>query len=134
MEQSFKTLQGENYELREYVLRLQARLLETQGDFPAPPAHLNVSTPQGSGPAPDADVDPNVASHVAVGSAMEGGTPLEVQALAGLAAQERLAAGEERHPSPPYGTEPAAEDARSTEEINRHLTAEELDTTQPQAN
>jgi len=44
MEQNFRTLQGENYQLREYILNLQSRLLESQADFPPAPQHVNLST------------------------------------------------------------------------------------------
>jgi hypothetical protein len=43
MEQNFRTLQAENYQLREYILSLQSRLLESQSDFPPAPAHINMS-------------------------------------------------------------------------------------------
>ncbi|KAI7639497.1 hypothetical protein KC319_g14382, partial [Hortaea werneckii] len=37
MEQNFRSLQNENYQLREYILNLQSRLLETQSDIPPAP-------------------------------------------------------------------------------------------------
>lgn len=43
MEQNFRALQAENYQLREYVLSLQSRLLESQSDIPPAPAHINMS-------------------------------------------------------------------------------------------
>ena len=44
MEQSYKALQNENFQLREYVLNLQARLLENHSDFPPAPSHINLSS------------------------------------------------------------------------------------------
>ena len=43
MEQSFRALQNENYQLREYILTLQSRLLENQSDIPPAPSQVNVS-------------------------------------------------------------------------------------------
>jgi hypothetical protein len=43
MEQSFKALQDENYQLREYILNLQARLLDNQTEFPPAPSNINLS-------------------------------------------------------------------------------------------
>ena len=44
MEQSYKALQNENFQLREYILNLQSRLLENQSDFPPAPSHINLSS------------------------------------------------------------------------------------------
>lgn len=44
MESNFRTLQGENYQLREYILNLQSRLLESSADFPPAPSHVNLSS------------------------------------------------------------------------------------------
>lgn len=48
MEQNYKTLQNENYQLREYILGLQSRLLENQADFPPAPSHVNLSSTSSS--------------------------------------------------------------------------------------
>ncbi|KAH6616587.1 hypothetical protein C7974DRAFT_47852 [Boeremia exigua] len=39
----YKTLQGENYQLRDYIINLQSRLLETQGEVPPAPAGVDLS-------------------------------------------------------------------------------------------
>lgn len=44
MDANFRTLQNENFALREYILDLQGRLLETQTDFPPAPAHANITS------------------------------------------------------------------------------------------
>ncbi|KAK4619659.1 Putative transcription factor kapC [Fulvia fulva] len=44
MEQNYKALQNENYQLREYILSLQSRMLENQSDFPPAPPHINLSS------------------------------------------------------------------------------------------
>lgn len=46
MEEDFKTLQQENYQLREYVLSLQARLLESSSDLPPPPPEISLQQTQ----------------------------------------------------------------------------------------
>ncbi|UKZ60101.1 uncharacterized protein TrAtP1_001387 [Trichoderma atroviride] len=38
LEHSYKSMQSENYALREYVIHLQSRLLDTQGEFPPAPS------------------------------------------------------------------------------------------------
>lgn len=43
MEQNFRALQAENYQLREYILNLQSRLLESSSDIPPAPTHINLT-------------------------------------------------------------------------------------------
>ena len=45
MEKAYKGLQSENYALRDYVITLQARLLDATGDFPPPPPNVNINAP-----------------------------------------------------------------------------------------
>jgi hypothetical protein len=52
MEGNYKTMQTENYALKEYVIHLQSRLLDTQGEYPQPPPNVNLSHPHA--PAPGA--------------------------------------------------------------------------------
>ncbi|KAI6837065.1 hypothetical protein KC367_g870 [Hortaea werneckii] len=54
MEQNFRSLQNENYQLREYILNLQSRLLETHSDIPPAPSHVNLSASSASQPGPSA--------------------------------------------------------------------------------
>ncbi len=44
MEANFRALQNENYQLREYILTLQSRLLENQSDIPPAPSHTNITS------------------------------------------------------------------------------------------
>lgn len=46
METNYRALQNENYQLREYILNLQSRLLESDSSFPPAPSHINLQ--QGS--------------------------------------------------------------------------------------
>ena len=43
----YKNLQTENYQLRDYIINLQSRLLETQGEIPPAPANIDLSRPHG---------------------------------------------------------------------------------------
>ncbi|RDL31449.1 uncharacterized protein BP5553_09658 [Venustampulla echinocandica] len=45
LEENYKAIQGENYSLREYIIHLQSRLLESQGEYPQPPPNVNLSHP-----------------------------------------------------------------------------------------
>jgi hypothetical protein len=129
-------IQGENVALRDYVAHLQSRLLEVHGDFPQPPHGLNLSHPAGASsaaPAPmstgEAPPDHAAANVAASNTALEA----EAVAVAGLAAQEQMAANVERYPSPTYRAESGGEDTRSADEINRQLGANDGGAGQPQA-
>jgi len=45
LEDNFKGIQAENYSLREYIIHLQSRLIESQGDYPQPPPNVNLNHP-----------------------------------------------------------------------------------------
>lgn len=121
MEKQYKAAQAENYVLREYVMALQSRCVDTGAEFPPPPPNINLNQSQ---PPPE----PQMNNHEAQSNNMNSGTQLEAvaQAVAGLAAQEQMG---ERHP--PYSSphlkpqQPGTQDTRSAEEINRHLQAGE---------
>ena len=129
LENSFKQIQSENYALRDYVLHLQERLLETSGDVPAPPPNVNL----GSATANSGQIDEHQhhqqhqQHHEHAASNPGAGTPLEAvaKAVAGLAAQEQL---RERQGSPSFSPkiEGGDEDTRSADEINRHLNPEDV--------
>lgn len=106
MEISYKQIQQENYALREYVVHLQSRLLDTQGEVPPPPPNVNLSHSQGQ-------ADHTMGDAGAVDSSIA--TPLEAvaQAVAGLAAQEEL--GEDRHSYMGLKSERIDEDPRELE-------------------
>ncbi|KAK4956512.1 hypothetical protein LTR10_006039 [Elasticomyces elasticus] len=59
METNYRTLQGENYQLREYILSLQSRLLESSSDIPPAPAHIDM---QRSSSASRASREPHAAA------------------------------------------------------------------------
>ncbi|KAH7017579.1 hypothetical protein EDB80DRAFT_563781 [Ilyonectria destructans] len=115
MEQSFKSMQSENYALREYVIHLQSRLLDVQGEFPPPPPNVNLSQPPPTTPGPPTNVPEPAPSNPA--------GPLEAvaQAVAGLAAQEQMVVDRQQYPSPQFKPDDVTEDTRTADEINRQL-------------
>ncbi|MCJ1370941.1 hypothetical protein MMC20_002155 [Loxospora ochrophaea] len=42
LNENYKAVQAENYQLRDYIINLQSRLLESQGEFPQPPSNINI--------------------------------------------------------------------------------------------
>ncbi|KAK0715837.1 hypothetical protein B0H67DRAFT_645528 [Lasiosphaeris hirsuta] len=113
MENGYKAIQSENYALREYIIHLQSRLLDTQGEYPQPPPNINLAHPHSQAPpAPVSESHP--------GSA--GSNPLEVaaQAVAGLSRSEHIA-NRESYAAKVYEQVRADEDARTAEEITRQL-------------
>jgi len=46
LEDNYKAIQAENYSLREYIIHLQSRLIESQGEYPQPPPNVNLNHPQ----------------------------------------------------------------------------------------
>jgi len=45
MNENYKAVQAENYQLRDYIINLQSRLIESQGDFPQPPPNVDLPHP-----------------------------------------------------------------------------------------
>jgi len=45
LEDSYKQIQAQNYSLREYIIHLQSRLIESQGEYPQPPPNVNLDHP-----------------------------------------------------------------------------------------
>ena len=50
LSENFKALQSENYQLRDYIISLQSRLLESQGEYPQPPSNIDIPHPRTTGP------------------------------------------------------------------------------------
>jgi len=46
MADRYKAMQAENYQLRDYIITLQSRLLESQGAYPQPPSDIDLSNPR----------------------------------------------------------------------------------------
>ena len=75
LSESFKALQSENYQLRDYIISLQSRLLESQGEYPQPPSNIDIPHPRTSGPpnkqiqAPTAPMGSSAASQLQASAA-----------------------------------------------------------------
>ncbi|KAI9788003.1 MAG: hypothetical protein M1816_007307 [Peltula sp. TS41687] len=46
LEDNYKAVQAENYQLRDYIINLQSRLIESQGEYPQPPSNIDLSQPR----------------------------------------------------------------------------------------
>ncbi|KAI0533393.1 hypothetical protein GGR58DRAFT_516965 [Xylaria digitata] len=91
MEHTYKSIQNDNYALREYVIQLQSRLLDLQVEPPQPPPNVNIAPPGASGagrqPHSSAPVEP-------AANTTSAGTLADVAAaVAGLRAREPMAEG-----------------------------------------
>ncbi|MCJ1462565.1 hypothetical protein MMC07_001167 [Pseudocyphellaria aurata] len=75
LSESFKAIQAENYQLRDYIISLQSRLIESQGDFPQPPSNIEIHHPRSSGsqpqhiPAPTAPMGSSAVSQLQASAA-----------------------------------------------------------------
>ncbi|KAL9106761.1 MAG: hypothetical protein Q9227_008260 [Pyrenula ochraceoflavens] len=45
LSENYKAVQAENYQLRDYIINLQSRLIESHGEFPQPPSNIDLSNP-----------------------------------------------------------------------------------------
>ncbi|KAG6093405.1 hypothetical protein E4U30_004349 [Claviceps sp. LM220 group G6] len=121
LENTFKVMQSENYALRNYILHLQSRMLNSLGEYPPPPPNINLTQAVGpppslaaphapphsaaaatAAPAPPAAAGPSQPQSAPEHAPQDIGvssTPLEAvaQAVAGLAAHEELAQCEPHH-------------------------------------
>lgn len=50
LSENYKALQAENYQLRDYIINLQSRLIESQGEYPQPPSNIDLPHPRSSEP------------------------------------------------------------------------------------
>ncbi|KAH6607670.1 transmembrane [Trichoderma cornu-damae] len=140
LEHSYKSMQSENFALREYVIHLQSRLLDAQGEFPPPPPNVNLSQPSSAAPPPPPPPPSSVPElhqhqHQPPPPQQQqqpqqqppsntGNSPLEAvaQAVAGLAAQEQMAERPQSYPSPP----PFKPDQQGEQDNNPRPTAEDV--------
>ncbi|KIW44103.1 hypothetical protein, variant 3 [Exophiala oligosperma] len=63
---NFKAVQAENYQLRDYIINLQSRLLESQGEVPPPPSNVDGLQPGKAGPTHQAGTLPRLSELNAV--------------------------------------------------------------------
>ncbi|KAI4212755.1 MAG: hypothetical protein LQ351_004648 [Letrouitia transgressa] len=72
LSENYKALQAENYQLRDYIISLQSRLIESQGEFPQPPSNIDIHPQRSSGqvvPAPTAPMGSSAASQLQASAA-----------------------------------------------------------------
>jgi len=120
LEESFKSIQTENYSLREYIIHLQSRLIESQGEFPQPPPNVNLSHPSRDNPPSGTIQMPSHHGDVGGPSSTMGlgasaptapmGMSSQLQAQASAAAQAQAAGGVKR---------PSAENAHTYMNTNQ---------------
>lgn len=93
LEESFKVVQAENYQLRDYIINLQSRLIESQGDFPQPPSNIDLSQPGPAGIPPRPDLQ--AAPVAAVPTAPMGATaPMSATAAAAVTSHLQASAAQ----------------------------------------
>ncbi|KAI9836119.1 MAG: hypothetical protein M1819_001735 [Sarea resinae] len=46
LNENYKAIQAENYQLRDYIINLQSRLIEAQGEYPQPPSNIDLPHPR----------------------------------------------------------------------------------------
>ena len=101
LSENFKAVQAENYQLRDYIINLQSRLLESQGEVPPPPSNVDGLQPGKAGPPPQPGTLPRLSELGAVGQAQDG---------VGNIHHDALRSG---YPDPTYSDSPAAKRART---------------------
>ncbi len=84
LEESYKEIQAQNYSLREYIIHLQSRLIESQGEYPQPPPNVNLPHPHQrlEQPAPPSHLE----HHGAPVAPMAAMNPMQASAARSLAA------------------------------------------------
>ncbi|KAI0972757.1 hypothetical protein F4678DRAFT_51282 [Xylaria arbuscula] len=121
LEHTFKSIQNDNYALRDYVIQLQSRLLELQVELPQPPPNVNITQPGAPStarqPQSNAPVEPPP-------NAASAGTLADVAAaVAGLRAREPMPEG--NYAKPNFKSENSAS-AHPNDELRRQLQPETL--------
>jgi hypothetical protein len=121
LSEKFKNLQSENYQLRDYIISLQSRLLESQGEYPQPPSNIDIPHPRTSGPptqqipAPTAPMGSSAASQLQASAAqavdMSGGRSQQDEAAysRGHNPNKRTRIGEDAETRSTPGQPPHAE-------------------------
>jgi hypothetical protein len=101
---NFKAVQSENYQLRDYIINLQSRLLESQGEVPPPPSNVDGLQPGKAGLLQQPGTLPRLSELGAVATSQDGGSALH---------QELHRSG---YPDPTYSESPAIKRDRPASE------------------
>ncbi|KAK2753307.1 hypothetical protein FQN55_003436 [Onygenales sp. PD_40] len=75
--ENYKAIQAENYQLREYIISLQSRLIDSQNEVPELPSNIDLSQPRNDPPAPA----PTMATTTTAQPTAPGEQPEQVNAL-----------------------------------------------------
>ncbi|KAG5301881.1 bZIP transcription factor [Histoplasma ohiense] len=67
--ENYKAIQAENYQLREYIISLQSRLIDSQNEVPELPGNIDLSQPRNDPPAPA--INSSTTAGVTAGNAAE---------------------------------------------------------------
>lgn len=109
LEENFKAIQAENYQLRDYIINLQSRLIESQGDFPQPPSNIDLSQPGAAGLPGRQDLPPSAAASHAhastvptapMGSASAAASLLQASAAQAQVVADMTNANKQLHEAP----------------------------------
>ena len=101
LSENFKAVQGENYQLRDYIINLQSRLLESQGEVPPPPSNVDGLQPGKAGSVQQPGTLPRLSELGAIGQPQDGVSSIH---------HEPLRSG---YPDPTYADAPATKRART---------------------
>ena len=91
---NFKAVQAENYQLRDYIINLQSRLLESQGEVPPPPSNVDGLQPGKAAQQGPPGTLPRLSEMGAVGSGQQDG-------ITGLHEIQRSSYPDPSYPEPP---------------------------------
>jgi hypothetical protein len=97
--ESYKALQAENYQLREYIISLQSRLIDSQNEVPELPGNIDLTQPRPEPPT----------------SATSGGASGSAPTAAAGSAPTPIAPGQQAQPS----TAPSATPGDDLNQLNR---------------
>jgi hypothetical protein len=101
LSENFKAVQAENYQLRDYIINLQSRLLESQGEVPPPPSNVDGLQPGKAGSVQQPGTLPRLSELGAIGQPQDGVTAIH---------HEPHRSG---YPDPTYADAPATKRART---------------------
>jgi len=102
LSENFKAVQAENYQLRDYIINLQSRLLESQGEVPPPPSNVDGLQPGKAAAPQQPGTLPRLSELGAVGQSQDG---------IGSLHQEPQRTG--LYPDPTYSESPVTKRART---------------------
>jgi hypothetical protein len=101
LSENFKAVQAENYQLRDYIINLQSRLLESQGEVPPPPSNVDGLQPGKAGPSTQPGTLPRLS---------ELGAVVQIQDGVGSMHHDPHRSG---YPDPTYSESPVTKRART---------------------